>query len=85
MPDAAVLPRSKEKLVMSVLCERIEDVLKDGNKEGARALMPQLSLLAGKLRRLRARGADFSGLGVSEYVHAVAALAGRADEFAEFA
>lgn len=84
MSEAAVAMRSEERIDFGVLCDRIEDVLRECDREGARALMPQIRLLSAKLARLRRLGADFATVSLSEYVRAVARLAGGEEECASF-
>ena len=85
LKELSVAKSTEEKFKLSVLCDKIESVLQAGSKEDARALLPQLRLLCKKLHRIRQLGADFAQVRVSEYVIAVATLAGRKDEFIEFA
>ena len=85
LKEVVVAKTNEEKFSLSVLCDKIESVLQNGSKEGALALIPQLQSLCEKIRRIRQRSADYSTLAISEYVMAVATLAGRKDEFAEFA
>jgi len=60
-------------------------VLRTNSREGARALLPDLRILASRLDRLRCIDVNCDAIGLSKYVIAVAALAGRREEFAEFA
>ncbi len=85
MPIATAAPQREKGIVFSELTDRIEEVLRTNCREGARALLPELRILCGKIQRLRRRGVALGGIGLSKYVLAVATLAGRGDEFAEFA
>ena len=85
MREATLVAGGEKKVSMSDLCDRIEDVLRDGDREEAEALLPELRVLCKKLARLRRFSAELAGVGLSKYVMGIAALAGRAEEFAEFA
>jgi hypothetical protein len=85
MPNATAVARGEKRIMFSELTDRIEEILRTNCREGARALLPELRILCGKLRRLRSMGVAFGGAGISKYVLAVATLAGRGDEFNEFA
>ena len=77
-------PRSRP-LVVSEFCDRVEEVLRTSSREGARALLPDLRAMARRIDRLRSLDPSCSGIGLSKYVIAVAALAGRREEFAAYA
>jgi len=81
----APVERQERKLDMSEFRERVEDVLRTGDRAGACALVPSMRVLAARLQSLRRRCPELAGVGFSKYVMAVARLAGRLDEFAEFA
>ena len=85
MPETALCTRRERKVVLSELRLKIEEVLAEHDFDGARALLPDLRILRDKLRKLRACGLELAEAGLSKYVVAVATLAGRGDEFAEFA
>ncbi len=85
MPEAVVARKSMERIVISELSDRIEEILRDNDKAAARALIPKLRILCERVARLRRMAPDFATLGLGPYVIAVAELAGRGDEFTSFA
>ncbi len=80
---------------MDELHEKIEEVLRKGDRAGALELLPQLRVLCRRINKLRTLSMKFpqcglspemiSKIGLSRYVVAVAVLAGHREEFARFA
>ncbi len=85
MPNTVAAPRAVKTIAIGDLCDRIEEILRDNDKAGARALMPKLRVLRERVARLRGLSPDFAALRLGPYVIAVAELAGRGKEFAAFA
>ncbi|HAK96066.1 MAG TPA: hypothetical protein DCM87_14005 [Planctomycetes bacterium] len=85
MPKTVAAPGVVETMPVSELCDRIEEILRDNDKAGARALLPALRALRERVARLRGLSPDFAGLGLGPFVIAAAELAGRGEEFAAFA
>lgn len=85
MPEAVVARRTMERIVISELSDRIEEILRDNDKVAACALIPKLRILCERVARIRGMAPDFATLGLGPYVVAVAELAGRGEEFAAFA
>lgn len=85
MPKTVAAPRTAEKIAVSELCDRIEEILRDNDKAGALALVPKLRILRERVARLRGLSPEFAGLGLGPFVIAVAELAGRGEEFSAFA
>ena len=86
MPSAIATSTEKEKrLNVRDLCRRIEEVLEAGSRESACELLPELRLLCEKVKKIRRLCPSAGAIGLSKYVVAVASLAGRREEFAEFA
>jgi len=85
MLKTVTAPLVVERQPVSGLCDRIEAILRDHDKAGARALLPELRALRERVARLRGLSPDFAELGLGPFVIAAAELAGRGEEFAAFA
>lgn len=85
MPNFCCTQTKGNRLVLSDLRRQMADVIHQQNKEGAHKLLPAMQLFCRKVDKLRKLGDGFADLKISPYVLAVATLAGREEEFAQYA
>ena len=78
MPKSSMATFEEKPLTVGELFEIFESILESGDREAAKALLPELRRLREKVIRLRKQGFD---VGLSSSVRTIAYLAGVEEEF----